>query len=110
MYLYMTITTFLFTLRGFLLKVLTKREHLLVVPTENLEDVRKNITEAKQAEAESTSPGDLSLFESDVDGYTSEVENRDSIDKYHPLRSLFTIKRIDAELIAQGNRNPIFAL
>ena len=53
--------------------ILTKREHLLVVPTENLEDVRKNITEAKQAEAESTSPDDLSLFESDVDGYTSEI-------------------------------------
>ncbi|XP_076679343.1 uncharacterized protein LOC143374786 isoform X1 [Andrena cerasifolii] len=53
--------------------ILTKREHLLVVPTENLEDVRKNITEAKQAEAESSSPDDLSLFESDVDGYTSEI-------------------------------------
>ena len=53
--------------------ILTKREHLLVVPTENLEDVRKNITEAKQAEAESSSPDGLSLLESDVDGYTSEI-------------------------------------
>ncbi|XP_076287065.1 uncharacterized protein LOC143212306 isoform X2 [Lasioglossum baleicum] len=34
-------------------KILSKSEHILVVPTENLEDVRKNITEAKQVEAES---------------------------------------------------------
>nr|XP_033340343.1 uncharacterized protein LOC117228612 [Megalopta genalis] len=32
-------------------KIISAREHILVVPTENLEDVRKNITETKQAEA-----------------------------------------------------------
>lgn len=46
-----------------------------MVPTENLEDVRRNITEAKQAEVEATeSSKNLSLFEGD-DGYT-EVKNK----------------------------------
>ncbi|XP_043248422.1 uncharacterized protein LOC122395128 [Colletes gigas] len=57
-------------------KVLSTREHLLVVPTENLEDVRMNITEAKRAEEavsiELTSPENQSLFERDANGYTPE--------------------------------------
>ncbi|XP_054012420.1 uncharacterized protein LOC128894604 isoform X1 [Hylaeus anthracinus] len=55
-------------------RVLSKREHILVVPTENLEDVRRNITEAKRAEAESgefTSP-ENQPFIGDEDEYTSE--------------------------------------
>ncbi|XP_076170947.1 uncharacterized protein LOC143148471 isoform X2 [Ptiloglossa arizonensis] len=58
-------------------KVLSEREHLLVVPTENLEDVRRNITEAKRAEAESmefSSPENQSLFEGDANQYTPEKE------------------------------------
>ncbi|KOX69448.1 hypothetical protein WN51_05611 [Melipona quadrifasciata] len=50
--------------------ILSKREHLLVVPTENLEDVRKNITAAKEAEAqESSSPENQTFFEDDANEY-----------------------------------------
>ncbi|KAK1124023.1 hypothetical protein K0M31_007050 [Melipona bicolor] len=50
--------------------ILSKREHLLVVPTENLEDVRKNITAAKEAEAqESSLPESQAFFEDDANEY-----------------------------------------
>ncbi|XP_076763992.1 uncharacterized protein LOC143431280 isoform X2 [Xylocopa sonorina] len=53
--------------------VISKREHLLVVPTENLEDVRKNITETKQTEAQEDSSKDAeAFFEKDESTYASE--------------------------------------
>ncbi|XP_076385737.1 uncharacterized protein LOC100878814 isoform X2 [Megachile rotundata] len=53
--------------------ILSKREHILVVPTENLEDVRKNITETKQTEAmEASTPESETFFESDADEYVPE--------------------------------------
>ncbi|XP_029055175.1 uncharacterized protein LOC114882446 isoform X2 [Osmia bicornis bicornis] len=54
--------------------ILSKREHILVVPTENLEDVRKNITETKQTEAatETSSPESEMSIESDADEYMPE--------------------------------------
>ncbi|CAK9803303.1 hypothetical protein ANTPLA_LOCUS3538 [Anthophora plagiata] len=53
--------------------VLSKREHILVVPTENLEDVRKNITEAKEAEARETSTlENQAFFEDDASEYATE--------------------------------------
>ncbi|KAF3420963.1 hypothetical protein E2986_01718 [Frieseomelitta varia] len=53
--------------------ILSKREHLLVVPTENLEDVRKNITAAKEAEAqESSSPENQAFSEDDASEYAPE--------------------------------------
>ncbi|CAL7935827.1 unnamed protein product [Xylocopa violacea] len=53
--------------------VLSKREHLLVVPTENLEDVRKNITATKQAEAQENSSKEAqAFFEKDKSTYASE--------------------------------------
>lgn len=71
-----------------LFKILSKREHLLVVPTENLEDVRKNITEAKKAEAqESSSPENQAFFEDDAREYTPEVENNNLTWTFHPMRS-----------------------
>nr|XP_033183575.1 uncharacterized protein LOC117153540 isoform X1 [Bombus vancouverensis nearcticus] len=62
--------------------ILSKREHLLVVPTENLEDVRKNITEAKKAEAqESSSPENQAFFEDDAREYTPEGSDDRSEEK-----------------------------
>lgn len=59
---------------SFQFQILSKREHLLVVPTENLEDVRKNITAAKQADAqETTTLENQELFEDNTDGYSAEV-------------------------------------
>ncbi|XP_034176301.1 uncharacterized protein LOC117602416 isoform X2 [Osmia lignaria lignaria] len=58
--------------------ILSKREHILVVPTENLEDVRKNITETKQTEAamETSSPESEMSIESDADEYMPvEIES-----------------------------------
>ncbi|XP_031826045.1 uncharacterized protein LOC116424160 isoform X2 [Nomia melanderi] len=55
-------------------KILSAREHILVVPTENLEDVRKNITEAKQAEVESSSMDSQLLVESDTDDYMPQSD------------------------------------
>ncbi|XP_076248585.1 uncharacterized protein LOC143188276 [Calliopsis andreniformis] len=80
-------------------KILSKREHLLVVPNENLEDVRKNITEAKEAEAatEFSSPENLSLFEGN-DGYAPEVQNNNSPDTFRCLRSLFTINHVEKSI------------
>ncbi|KOC63141.1 hypothetical protein WH47_02650, partial [Habropoda laboriosa] len=53
--------------------VLSKREHILVVPTENLEDVRKNITETKQAQAQETSTlENQAFFEDDASEYAPE--------------------------------------
>ncbi|CAD1480311.1 unnamed protein product, partial [Heterotrigona itama] len=53
--------------------ILSKREHLLVVPTENLEDVRKNITAAKEAEAqESSSLESQAFFEGDASDYAPQ--------------------------------------
>ncbi|XP_071874922.1 uncharacterized protein isoform X3 [Bombus fervidus] len=62
--------------------ILSKREHLLVVPPENLEDVRKNITEAKEAEAqESSSPENQAFFEYDAHEYTPEGSDDRSEEK-----------------------------
>ncbi|XP_026672290.1 uncharacterized protein LOC108628431 [Ceratina calcarata] len=68
--------------------VLSKREHLLVVPTENLEDVRKNITEVKQAEARETSTaGNQAFFEEYASEYTPEEdENREERDELSEKR------------------------
>nr|XP_012138032.1 PREDICTED: uncharacterized protein LOC100878814 [Megachile rotundata] len=58
--------------------ILSKREHILVVPTENLEDVRKNITETKQTEAmEASTPESETFFESDADEYVPEQNTMD---------------------------------
>ncbi|XP_012340833.1 uncharacterized protein LOC100868124 isoform X2 [Apis florea] len=54
--------------------ILSKREHLLVVPTENLQDVKKNITEAKEAETQTREslPENQAIFEDDESRYLSE--------------------------------------
>ncbi|XP_017764361.1 PREDICTED: uncharacterized protein LOC108553831 isoform X1 [Eufriesea mexicana] len=53
--------------------ILSKREHLLVVPTENLKDVRKNITETKEAEAEqSFLLENQTFFKDNASEYTPE--------------------------------------
>lgn len=59
-----------------------------MVPTENLEDVRKNITEAKEAEAqESSSSENQAFFEDDAREYTPEVEDNNLTWTFHPMRS-----------------------
>lgn len=59
-----------------------------MVPTENLEDVRKNITEAKEAEAqESSSPENQAFFEDDAREHTPEVEDNNLTWTFHPMRS-----------------------
>lgn len=67
-----------------------------MVPTENLEDVRRNITEAKRAEAESmefSSPENQSLFEGDANQYTPEVQDNNSTNAFHAVGSLSTVTR-----------------
>ncbi|XP_076649665.1 uncharacterized protein LOC143357227 [Halictus rubicundus] len=57
-------------------KILSKREHILVVPTENLEDVRKNITETKQAESiESSSMDNQLLVGGNTDDYAAQSDS-----------------------------------
>lgn len=60
-----------------------------MVPTENLEDVRKNITEAKEAEAQesSSSPENQAFFKDDANEYTLEVEDNNLTWTFHPMRS-----------------------
>ncbi|XP_031366183.1 uncharacterized protein LOC102675954, partial [Apis dorsata] len=60
--------------------ILSKREHLLVVPTENLQDVKKNITEAKEAEAQTQEslPENQAFLEDDESQYLSEGNENDS--------------------------------
>lgn len=78
-------------------KILSKREHLLVVPTENLEDVRKNITAAKEAEVqESSSPESQAFFEDDASEYAPEVKDNNSAWTFHPVRSSSVIENGDA--------------
>lgn len=59
-----------------IIKILSKREHLLVVPTENLQDVKKNITEAKEAETQTQEslPENEGFLEDDESQYLSEVK------------------------------------
>lgn len=60
-----------------IIKILSKREHLLVVPTENLQDVKKNITKAKEAETQTQEslPENQAIFEDDESQYLSEVKD-----------------------------------
>ncbi|KAK9300911.1 hypothetical protein QLX08_006609 [Tetragonisca angustula] len=60
--------------------ILSKREHLLVVPTENLEDVRKNITAAKAEAQEFSSPESQAFFEDDASEYAPE-DNESGLEK-----------------------------
>ena len=57
-------------------KILSKREHLLVVSTENLQDVKKNITEAKEAETQTQEslPENDGFLEDDESQYLLEVK------------------------------------
>lgn len=59
--------------------ILSKREHLLVVPTENLQDVKKNITEAKEAETQTQEslPENEGFLEDDESQYLSEGDEND---------------------------------
>ncbi|XP_078041555.1 uncharacterized protein LOC144472387 [Augochlora pura] len=79
-------------------KILSKSEHILVVPTENLEDVRKNITETKQAEAESieSSSVDNRLpVEGDADDYTPQG---DSTPGFHENESQASLSFADGNI------------
>lgn len=60
-------------------KILSKREHLLVVPTENLQDVKKNITEAKEAETQTQEslPENDGFLEDDESQYLLEGDEND---------------------------------
>lgn len=59
--------------------ILSKREHLLVVPTENLQDVKKNITEAKEAETQTQEslPENDGFLEDDESQYLLEGDEND---------------------------------
>ncbi|KZC08244.1 hypothetical protein WN55_09147 [Dufourea novaeangliae] len=88
-------------------KVLSTREHILVIPTENLEDVRRNITETKEAEAaaavvETSSMNSQSFFEDEADDYMPQVEDNNSID---PIDSISPIPG-QATSSSSINENP----
>lgn len=83
-------------LNYFLSKILSKREHLLVVPTENLEDVRKNITAAKEAEVqESSSSENQAFFENDASEYAPEVKDNNLAWTFHSVKSSSTTENRD---------------
>ena len=97
-------------LNYFLSKILSKREHLLVVPTENLEDVRKNITAAKAEAQEFSSPESQAFFEDDASEYAPEVKDNNSAWTFHSVRSSSMIENHDACQVdlARKTQSPLF--